>query len=72
MKLHGRLLAAEIALIVAVLAMAGVGYWRGREQALREAEENTQDLARALEQHTLVVLRGIERALSVLPERIEA
>ena len=71
MKLHGRLLAAGTALIVAVLAMAGAGYWRGRGQALREAETSTQDLARALEQHTLVVLRGIERALSVLPERID-
>jgi PAS domain S-box-containing protein len=65
------LIAAGVLLVLVVLAVATFSYLQGRERALSQAEENAEDLARALEQHTFVVVRGIDRALSVLPERID-
>jgi len=70
-KLQTRLVAAGVMFILAVLAVAGFAYIRGREQALANAEDSAEDLVRALEQHTLVVVRGIDRGLGVLRERID-
>lgn len=71
MKLRARLIAAGILLISAVVVAAGFAYVHGREQALLDAEDSAEDLARALERHTFVVTRGIDRGLSVLSERVD-
>ena len=72
MKLQARLVAAGVLFILAALTVAGFAYVRGREQALRDAQGDAEDLARALEQYTSVVVRGLDRGLSVIRERIDA